>query len=62
MEDHIDPNTDITTNKRTGHQPLKKTFMNLDQIYPADKGGDFPGIAPCGNEPQIMAKRSTSSC
>ena len=41
MEGHIGPNTDITTDKWTGYQPLKKTFMNLNQIYPGDKGGNF---------------------
>ena len=44
IEDHLDPNTDITTDKWTGYQPLKKTFMNLNQIYSGDKGGNFPEL------------------
>ena len=44
MGDHIDPNTDITTDKWTGYRPLKKTFMNLNQIYSGDKGGNFPEL------------------
>ena len=44
MEGHIGSNTDITTDKWTGYQPLKNTFMNLDQIYSGDKGGNFPEL------------------
>lgn len=42
MKDHISSQAQITTDKWTGYQPLKKSFENLTQIYSGEKGGNFP--------------------
>ena len=44
MRDHISTKANITTDKWTGYQPLKKDFENLVQIYSGDKGGNFPEL------------------
>lgn len=44
MKDHIDLNTDITTDKWSGYKPLHKDFKNLTQLYAGDKGGNFPEL------------------
>jgi transposase-like protein len=44
IEDHIDTDATITTDKWTGYQPLKAKFKNLNQIYSGDKGGNFPEL------------------
>jgi hypothetical protein len=44
MKDHISKKANITTDKLTGYQPLKKDFENLEQIYSGDKGGNFPEL------------------
>lgn len=41
MEDHIDLNTQITTDKWTGYLPLHKQFKNLKQLYSGNKGSNF---------------------
>lgn len=42
MKDHIAPQDQITTDKWTGYQPLRKTFENMTQIYSGRKGSAFP--------------------
>ena len=44
MKDHIAPKADVTTDKWTGYQPLKKDFENLTQIYSGKKGKNFPEL------------------
>jgi transposase-like protein len=44
MRDHIAREANVTTDKWTGYQPLKKDFKNLVQIYSGDKGGNFPEL------------------
>lgn len=44
MRDHISTKANVTTDKWTGYQPLKKDFKNLVQIYSGDKGGNFPEL------------------
>ncbi len=44
MEDHIDLNTQINTDKWTGYSPLNKQFKNLKQLYSGNKGSNFPEL------------------
>ena len=44
MEEHIDNQAKITTDKWTGYLPLKEKFKNLTQIYSGEKGGNFPDL------------------
>ena len=44
MRDHIQLDTEITTDKWNGYIPLKKDFNNLKQIYSGEKGGNFPEL------------------
>ena len=41
MEKHIDPNTQVLTDKWTGFTPLKSTFVNLEQSK-SNNGKSFP--------------------
>ncbi|GAA3553694.1 hypothetical protein GCM10022395_01530 [Snuella lapsa] len=44
MKDHIDTEAEVTTDKWTGYQPLKKDFGKLTQIYSGKKGKNFPEL------------------
>lgn len=44
MLDHISLEADITTDKWTGYIPLKKSFVNLNQIASGPKGKNFPEL------------------
>lgn len=44
MKDHISSETKIKTDKWTGYGPLKNEFVNLEQIYSGEKGGNFPDL------------------
>ena len=41
MKDHISPLAHVTTDKWVGYKPLKKHFINLEQIPSGKKGGNF---------------------
>lgn len=44
MKANIDMEAKIKTDKWTGYKPLKKDFINLNQVLSGKKGGNFPDL------------------
>jgi predicted RNA-binding Zn-ribbon protein involved in translation (DUF1610 family) len=44
MKANIDLSATVKTDKWTGYKPLKKEFVNLNQVLSGKKGGNFPDL------------------
>lgn len=44
MKDHIDPNTEVTTDQWTGYNPVSRDYPNMIRIPSGKKGSNFPEL------------------